>query len=197
MANLESPRLLLTVSLVLLAVVVGGMVDLYLDAPERWLSLHVVFELALVGTSLGLAIYLLRGWRRTERSLEATRARLEERRVERDEWRRRARKLLRGLGREIARQFEEWELTPSEKEVALLLVKGHSHKRIAAMTDRSERTARQHAGSVYSKAGVSGRHELAAFFLEDLMLPGEAAGEGVSAEGTAAADGRAAGEASS
>lgn len=173
MTSLDSPRLLLTVGLVLLGVVVGGIVDLYLDAPESWLSFHVLFETAVVGTSLGLAVYLLAGWRGTARSLERTRRELEERRVERDAWRDRARKLLQGLGREIDRQFEEWELTPSEKEVALLLIKGYSHKKIAAMTDRSERTARQHAGSVYSKAGLSGRHELAAYFLEDLMLPRE------------------------
>ena len=31
----------------------------------------------------------------------------------------------------------------------------------------------QHAGVVYEKAGISGRAELAAFFLQDLMLPEE------------------------
>jgi len=38
---------------------------------------------------------------------------------------------------------------------------------------RGERTARQHAIAVYRKAGLSGRAELAAFFLEDLLLPRE------------------------
>jgi len=174
MQTLSSPRLQLVVGITFLAVMVGGMVDLYLDAPDRLLTLHVVLEVALVMVSLGLGTYLLRGWYVAARSLEDVRAELAERQAERDEWRRRARKLLKGLGREIDRQFEEWDLTPSEKEVALLLVKGHSHKKIAAMTDRSERTVRQHASSVYSKAELSGRHQLAAFFLEDLMLPHEA-----------------------
>lgn len=174
MQTLSSPRLQLVVGITFLAVMVGGMVDLYLDAPESFLTLHVVLEVALVVVSLGLGTYLLRGWYATARSLEDVRAELAERRAERDEWRQRARKLLEGLGREIDRQFEEWGLTPAEKEVALLLVKGYSHKKIAAMTDRSERTARQHASSVYSKAELSGRHQLTAFFLEDLMLPHDA-----------------------
>lgn len=178
MRRLDDPRLQLVIGLVFLLIVVGGVTDLYLDTPESLLSLHVVLEGVLVAVSLGLGLYLLRGWFRTARSLQETRRELEARSEERDRWRRRAEKLLRGLGREIDRQFEAWELTPSEKEVALLLVKGHSHKRIAAMTDRSERTVRQHATSVYTKADLAGRHELSAFFLEDLMLPREAAGSG-------------------
>ncbi len=39
------------------------------------------------------------------------------------------------------------------------------------MLERSERTVRQHAIAVYSKSGLAGRAELAAFFLEDLLLP--------------------------
>jgi DNA-binding CsgD family transcriptional regulator len=35
----------------------------------------------------------------------------------------------------------------------------------------SEATARQQARAVYRKAGVGGRNDLAAFFLEDLALP--------------------------
>ena len=52
-----------------------------------------------------------------------------------------------------------------------MLLKGYGHKEIAALTGRSERTVRQHAGVVYEKAGISGRAELAAFFLHDVMLP--------------------------
>ena len=55
-----------------------------------------------------------------------------------------------------------------------MLLKGYGHKEIAALTGRSERTVRQHAGVVYDKAGISGRAELAAFFLHDLMLPDKA-----------------------
>lgn len=176
----DSPRrrFLLVVGVGLLAVVAGGLIDLYLDDPGTWRSLHVLVEVGIVALSLGLALYLLAEWFRARQALERTEHELERHREERDRWRERARTYLEGLGREIDRQFDDWDLTPSEKEVALLLIKGHSHKEIARRTDRSERTSRQHAGSVYSKAGLSGRAELAAFFLQDLMLP-EADREGL------------------
>ena len=167
----EHRRLFLLVGLGLLGVVVGGLIDLYLDDPVTWRSLHVLVEAGIVVLSLGLALYLLQEWSRTEEVLERTEAELERHRKERDRWRERARTFLQGLGREIDRQFDEWELTPSEKEVALLLIKGYSHREIARKTGRSERTSRQHAGSVYEKADLAGRAELAAFFLQGLMLP--------------------------
>jgi DNA-binding NarL/FixJ family response regulator len=51
------------------------------------------------------------------------------------------------------------------------LLKGLSHKEVAIIRDVSDATIRQQARSIYQKAGVAGRHELAAFFLEDLTLP--------------------------
>ena len=97
--------------------------------------------------------------------------RLEAHRAERDAWRESARSALEGLGRAIDARFDAWHLTPAERDVALLLLQGHGHKQIAAMTQRSERTVRQHAVAVYEKSGLRGRAELAAFFLGDLRLP--------------------------
>jgi DNA-binding NarL/FixJ family response regulator len=73
----------------------------------------------------------------------------------------------------VNRQFAGWGLTGAEREVAMLLLKGLSHKEIAARTARSERTVRQHAVALYRKAGLAGRAALAAFFLGDLTLPAE------------------------
>jgi DNA-binding NarL/FixJ family response regulator len=63
-------------------------------------------------------------------------------------------------------------LTEAEREVALLLLKGLSNKEIAAVRAASERTvSREQAQSIYSKAGLTGRATLSAFFLEDLLAP--------------------------
>lgn len=153
------------------SIVVGGTVDLILDQPEGWLSFHVVFELLMIAGALLMATTLWLGWWKAETSLDAMRARLEERRAERDEWRENARKALEGLGEAVDAQFKAWQLTSAEREVALLLLKGYSHKHVAKATDRSERTARQHASAVYQKAGLGSRAELAAYFLDDLLLP--------------------------
>jgi len=66
-------------------------------------------------------------------------------------------------------QFLQWGLSPSESEVALLLIKGLSMKEIAEARRVKEKTVRQQATSIYSKSGYAGRHELAAHFIEDLM----------------------------
>ena len=86
-------------------------------------------------------------------------------------WNREAQPVLQGLGEAIDRQFQRWGLTEAESEVALLQLKGLRHKEIADLRKTSERTVRQQALSVYRKAGLSGRSDLAAFFLEDLLLP--------------------------
>jgi DNA-binding CsgD family transcriptional regulator len=158
--------------LALLSIIIGGTLDLLLDQPRSWLSFHVVFETLMIVGALLMATTLWFGWWRAERSLAELREHLEARKAERDRWRARARKALDGLGEAIDAQFGEWQLTPAEAEVALLLLKGYSHKHVASATGRSERTARQHAAAVYQKAGLASRAELAAYFLEDLLLPG-------------------------
>ncbi len=149
----------------------GGAIDLALDRPATLWSFHVLFEVGLLVFSLGGMGFLWIGWQGAGRSLSATRAALEARGAERDAWRTRALKLLSGLGEEIDRQFREWDLTPVERETALLLLKGYGHKEIAALQEKSERTVRQHAVAVYRKSGLAGRAQLSAFFLEDLLLP--------------------------
>jgi len=51
------------------------------------------------------------------------------------------------------------------------LLKGMSLKEIANIRSTAEKTARVHAMSIYAKSGLSGRSELSAFFLEDLLVP--------------------------
>jgi DNA-binding CsgD family transcriptional regulator len=153
------------------AIAVFSAIDLLLDRPTSPWSFHLHLELAFVALCLSAIVYLWRGWRGAHRRLAGSRRALQDRETERDLWRKRATRLLNGLGVEIEAQFERWALTPMEKEVGLLLLKGLGHKEAANLLDRSERTVRQHAMSVYRKSGLAGRAELAAFFLEDLLLP--------------------------
>ncbi len=163
-------RLLVGVLLVMLVASAG---DLMMDRPRSWLSLHVAFELLMIAAAgVGIVAFWLAWWGARQSVAELERS-LESQRAERDAWRRSAESALEGLGRAIDAQFDAWQLTHAEREVALLVLKGRSHKQIAHLSRRSERTVRQHAASVYQKAGLAGRAELAAFFLEDVMLPAE------------------------
>jgi DNA-binding CsgD family transcriptional regulator len=166
-------RMRAVLAVALVSIVIGGTADLVMDHPTRWLSYHVVFETLMIAGALLMATTLWVAWWRAAHAAVALRLSLERQSVERDRWRASAQHALEGLGRAIDAQFTEWRLTPTEREVALLLLKGYGHKQIAALTNRSERTVRQHAGVVYEKSGLGGRAELSAFFLQDLMLPDE------------------------
>ncbi|MEZ4333080.1 MAG: LuxR C-terminal-related transcriptional regulator [Myxococcota bacterium] len=167
------PRFRGGLTILLVAIAAFGLTDLLLDRPRTLLSLHVGFELAFIALCLGSVAWLWQGWRGTHHALADSRLALRDREAERDRWRGEAERLLAGLGVAIEAQFGRWGLTPAEKEVALLLLKGLGHKEAAEVLGRSERTVRQHAIAVYRKSGLAGRAELAAFFLEDLLLPPE------------------------
>lgn len=73
------------------------------------------------------------------------------------------------LRQAITEQFNDWQLTSSEKDVGQMLLKGYSLKEIAALRGTAEKTIRQQASSTYHKAGVPGRHAFSAWFIEDLL----------------------------
>ena len=52
-----------------------------------------------------------------------------------------------------------------------MMLKGLSFREIAELRETREKTVRQQATSVYRKAGVTSRNELAAWFLEDMLEP--------------------------
>lgn len=155
-------------------------VDLVADLREGTTVSHVFVEgsILLVGfIGAAVAARKLIGITRLARSASAEArslaAQLATSVAEAERWRTEARDLVRGLAHAIDEQFDRWGLSPAEKEVGLLLLKGLSHREIAEARSVTEATARQQAGAVYKKAGLAGRNDLAAFFLEDLMLPAE------------------------
>lgn len=147
--------------------------DVWDDARQGESIDMLIWDVVLVGAVTGLLTYIfvfqphaahLRTRRLESEAMEQT--------AELNALAHQARKQLEGLGVYISAQFDTWKLTPAEKEVALLLLKGLSMKEIASVRGISERTARQQATTVYGKAELDGRTGLSAYFLEDLLLPG-------------------------
>jgi DNA-binding CsgD family transcriptional regulator len=66
-------------------------------------------------------------------------------------------------------QFDQWKLSASERDVALLAIKGLSVSEMARIRNTREGTIKAQCGAVYRKAGVSGRLQLLSLFIEDLM----------------------------
>jgi len=152
--------------------------DLATDVRAGTTVFHAALEGAVIAIGLvGAARFALQV-RRLAREAHDLRARsgelaanLEASRAEAARWRRDAADLIAGLSAAIDRQLDHWQLSPAEKEVAQLLLKGLSHKEIAQVREVSETTVRHQARTLYRKAGLSGRNDLAAFFLEDLLGP--------------------------
>lgn len=69
----------------------------------------------------------------------------------------------------LKERFEVWGLTQSEREVALLSLKGFSVAEVAEMRGKSLGTIKAQNASLYRKAGVSGRAQLMASLMEDLL----------------------------
>lgn len=69
----------------------------------------------------------------------------------------------------LEENFDAWALTPSERDVALLSIKGLSIADIARIRRTKEGTIKAQFNAIYSKAGVSGRQQLLSLFIEELM----------------------------
>lgn len=152
-------------------------VDLAADVRTGVGIAHIGIELVALAMALAgvvvTALKLRDAIRRAHelgRDLEGTRADLAR-------WREEAEGFLRGLSTTIDQQFEEWRLSSAEREVAWLILKGLSYKEVAEVRRTTERTVRHQAIAVYRKAGLAGRAEMAAFFLEDLLEPRRAPAE--------------------
>ena len=141
--------------------------DIFLEASEASTS-HIIAESTLVFVAFVWASFLIIQLLKTRKNMQLLQADVEH-------WRQESNKWAQGLAESIDRQFDAWKLTPAEKEVAMLLMKGLDHKSIAEIRGTTERTARQQAVTLYQKSAMAGRAELTAFFLEDLLVPAQRA----------------------
>lgn len=76
------------------------------------------------------------------------------------------------LGDVISAQFTDWGLTPAERDVGFLALKGLDVAEIADVRGAASGTVRAQLTRIYAKAGVSGRAQFAAWFVEDLLGEG-------------------------
>ncbi len=130
---------------------------------------HLSLELGVILISIsGIIFLLLEVWQR-QRQIEQLRQQLTTTRVHLDEVHEKVKQASRQYAKVIQEQFMQWDLTGSEKEVAMLLLKGLSFEEIALLRATKEKTVRQQASSIYRKSGLNGRYALAAWFFEDFL----------------------------
>jgi DNA-binding CsgD family transcriptional regulator len=146
-------------------------IDLFNDSGEGVAYWHVALEASAALSALVGLFLLLRGALSLRRQLDEEIQRSSAYRLEADSWRTQARHYVAGLALAIDQQLGQWKLSNAEKEIAFLLLKGFGLKEIARLRNTSEKTVRTQSAAIYAKAGLTGRSELAAFFLEDLLVP--------------------------
>ncbi|MBT4790838.1 MAG: helix-turn-helix transcriptional regulator [Halobacteriovoraceae bacterium] len=142
--------------------------DVYEDFMKGTSRSHLILEISVVIiATIGSILYMsvmIKERKHLNYELNKTRDDL-------NYWKDKSEVFIKGLSVEIDNQLELWRFSKSEKEIAILLVKGLSTKEISAIRKTKEKTVRTQTTSIYRKASVSGRHELSAFFLEDLFVP--------------------------
>lgn len=156
-------------ALALVVIAAAAAFDLWLDLMAGAGVGHVAKEAVVLAGSLLLLTWMGRELARRAALLTGLRGELAEAAARGASASAAEQALRRQLGELIARQFETWGLTPSEREIGWLLLKGLSLREIAVLRDTVEKTVRQQASAVYRKAGVSGRHAFAAWFIEDYL----------------------------
>lgn len=130
---------------------------------------HLIFEITVCILAFIWSLYLWFNWLTTKEKLHSEIAQKLQLNKEYLEWKGRNTEVVHDLNSTIKKQFIDWELTPTETDVAFLLLKGLPFKEIAIARGSSEKTIRHHALKIYQKSGLQGRNELFAFFFEDLL----------------------------
>lgn len=69
----------------------------------------------------------------------------------------------------VERQFDLWRLTPAERDVAWLSLKGVDVTEIATLRGAANGTVRAQLARIYNKSGVTSRAQFASLFVDELM----------------------------
>jgi DNA-binding CsgD family transcriptional regulator len=143
--------------------------DLKVDLATNESMWHILQELFVIILSVSLIVFLTVELKHKKRDMQALKEELKttERSLTKSTtFIQNARKEYSEI---IHQQFDEWQLSQSQQQIALLLLKGLSFNEIAAIRDTKEKTVRQQASEIYKKSDVAGRHAFSAWFFEDFL----------------------------
>lgn len=119
---------------------------------------HQAFEVvALIGLTFGL--FFLYGYVRAWRSLS-------------DQQAEQIRKYRPSFARMLDEDFDRWQLTPAERDVAVLVLRGLPNSAIAEARETSVSTVKGQLHSIFGKYGVETRNQFMNHFME-LIFRGE------------------------
>jgi DNA-binding CsgD family transcriptional regulator len=143
-----------------------GMIGPELDRHFREaLDLHALVPMPFerARTELAYGARLRRAGRRADARGELERALAAFERIGAEPWARQAREEIAATGAGLPRRGSRRadELSPRERQVAMVVAEGLTNREVAARLFLSEKTVERHLGSVYAKLGLRSRAELA------------------------------------
>lgn len=78
----------------------------------------------------------------------------------------------------VEEEFDNWGLSPKERDVAIFILKGLSNLEISQLTNKKEGTVKAQTNSLFRKAGMSNRSQFAFYFIEILLQEPLVSGDG-------------------
>lgn len=160
-------------ALAMLVISVFVFLDIYEDFTEGAHFSHLLVEATILLISSAVFLVILAQYQKERTATQNLKRSLKTVSEEREQLRSEIRQHMSGLSQIIDSQFDHWNLTPTEKDVGFLLLKGLSLKEIAAIRETAEKTTHTQVQAIYKKSGIHGRSEFAAYFLEDLLPSSE------------------------
>jgi DNA-binding CsgD family transcriptional regulator len=154
---------------VLLLVVTSNVVDLVMDFANHAPIWHLIEEVFVISLAMGLIVYLAMELKQKKHDMQTLVEKLKTTEYSLTQSTTFINNARKEYSEIIHQQFDEWQLSLSQQQIALLLLKGLSFNEIAAIRDTKEKTVRQQASEIYKKADVAGKHAFSAWFFEDFL----------------------------
>lgn len=126
--------------LVLIVFAVFFIIDIILDLNEGIPLSHIWHEAVLFSLAIGAILWQVRIIFRKNIYISSLNTELLETKKSYQEWKEKTHAKTQELGHLIENEFGLWHLSQSEKDVALLLIKGFSMKEIADIRKTHEKT---------------------------------------------------------
>ena len=120
---------------------------------ERWDDIHV-WEVLIVGLLLAAVVVLFFEMRKMSRRMLGLEQRIEVASTAFQD-------MLEGY-------FESWQLSESERDVVMLLLKGCTIAEISEIRGTAEGTVKAQTNSIYKKSGFGNKTQLLSAFIEEL-----------------------------
>lgn len=168
---LKKDKVFILSSAFLVLVGILSIIDVFMDKSDQLSTAHIIGEFFLIFLSFSGSFYFISQASFYRESTVKLKTQVHTLEKKNSHYLEQVQLFKTGLSEAIDEEFNLWKLTPSEKEVGIMLIKGMSYREISEARNISERTARNQGSSLLSKAGLKNKSELIAYFLEDLLYP--------------------------